>query len=156
METTKSKRGGVREGAGRKRMGDELKENLTVRLSPAALQRLEEIATAKGVSKSVCLEEMITQTYTDKEREAYVNTNAPFCEGRFKWMPEGVSMYFRLAVVDGVVVGCRTYDDRSPIFPLEMLAFKNDDTIDDEYYYNSVDAVSDGTEEYFDDGFYNR
>ena len=59
METQKSTRGGKREGAGRKRMGEELKQNLTVRISPSILQKLEMRAASEGVSKGVYLERLI-------------------------------------------------------------------------------------------------
>lgn len=59
MENTKPTHGGARAGAGRKRMGDECKKSLTVRISPEALGRLEYLAKANGVSKGVYVENLI-------------------------------------------------------------------------------------------------
>jgi predicted HicB family RNase H-like nuclease len=59
MKKTKPIRGGAREGAGRKRMGVELRKCLTVRISPTALEKLENLAKAQGVSKGVYIEDLI-------------------------------------------------------------------------------------------------
>lgn len=59
MKKTKPIRGGAREGAGRKRMGEELRKCLTVRISPSALEKLENLAKAQGVSKGVYIENLI-------------------------------------------------------------------------------------------------
>lgn len=59
MDTLKKNHGGKRDGAGRKRMGEELKQNLTVRLAPAVIEKLESLASGAGVSKGVFLEELI-------------------------------------------------------------------------------------------------
>lgn len=63
MEKTKPIRGGAREGAGRKRMGDELRKSLTVRISPSALEKLESLAKSQGVSKGVFIENLIKEKY---------------------------------------------------------------------------------------------
>lgn len=59
MGKSKLNHGGAREGAGRKRMGEECRKSLTVRISPEALARLEERAKADGVSKGILIETLI-------------------------------------------------------------------------------------------------
>ena len=61
MEKTKPIRGGARDGAGRKRMGGELRKCLTVRISPSALDKLESLAKSQGVSKGVYVENLINK-----------------------------------------------------------------------------------------------
>lgn len=61
MGKSKLNHGGVREGAGRKRMGKECRKSLTVRISPEALTRLEERAKADGVSKGIFIETLILE-----------------------------------------------------------------------------------------------
>ena len=62
MEKTKLNRGGKREGAGRKRLGEHRRVTLAVRISPKALRIVEEQAQAQGVSKGVFVEEIIMQS----------------------------------------------------------------------------------------------
>lgn len=61
MEKTKPIRGGAREGAGRKRMSGELRKCLTVRISPSALDKLDNLAKSQGVSKGVYIENLINR-----------------------------------------------------------------------------------------------
>jgi predicted HicB family RNase H-like nuclease len=63
MKKTKPIRGGAREGAGRKRMGVELRKCLTVRITPSALDKLENLAKSQGVSKGVFIENLINEKY---------------------------------------------------------------------------------------------
>ena len=61
MEKSKSKHGGARAGAGRKRDGAEVKGSLTFRISPDALRELERLATRAGKSKGAYIEALINR-----------------------------------------------------------------------------------------------
>lgn len=59
MEKSKFSHGGKREGAGRKKLGRELRQTLAVRISPDALKKLEQMAIERGVSKGIVIEYLI-------------------------------------------------------------------------------------------------
>lgn len=59
MEKSKSKHGGARVGAGRKRDGVDVKGSLTVRISPSTLRELERQAAHAGKSKGAYIEALI-------------------------------------------------------------------------------------------------
>ncbi|MDE6477362.1 MAG: hypothetical protein K2L48_04220 [Mycoplasmoidaceae bacterium] len=54
METTdKKQRGGARQGAGRKKIGEEQRSHtITCRITPKAMAALETMSKAKGLSKN--------------------------------------------------------------------------------------------------------
>lgn len=62
MEKTKSNRGGRRQGAGRRKQ-ENVKRCLTVRISVDALSKLESLALLQGISKGVCVENLILKGY---------------------------------------------------------------------------------------------
>ena len=61
METTKRKHGGTREGAGRKRLGEGLRQTLAVRLDADALEKLERAAQVAGCSRGQVLNQLINK-----------------------------------------------------------------------------------------------
>lgn len=73
MEKSKSKHGGAREGAGRKRDGASVKGSLTFRISPEALALLEQLAKDAGTSKGAYIEALIY-------RAAAVEVSGPSAE----------------------------------------------------------------------------
>lgn len=61
METNKKQRGGQRAGAGRKRIGAEPRKTLAVRVEPATLQKLEQLAQLTGKSKGQIIDYIVNK-----------------------------------------------------------------------------------------------